>query len=843
MRTHRADDSNHLIRHRINTLLSNASENPVIIVCGGAGCGKTRAVSDFLRQQKRPCCWLRFDERDNEPARFWESFTDTVMQYDGFTAEKFREVGFPDAEEKQYRFEEIKQKSLRSKFGLFVWDDFHLLEEPAILNFVQKSMINMPPGSSTLLVCRGLPGINIDTLQIKGLVSEINEKDLNFTESELAEYLRKQEIPVDSQTIREIQGDTSGWAFAVDLATRSLKKNPNYFGYVKNTLRQNLHKLMETESWEPVPQRLKQFLAGLSLIGHLSAELVGLLADGNDALLSAFNAQNAYVRFDSYGGAYLIHPLYLEFLRSKQDILTAKEKNKIYKATADWCNQNNYKADALSYYEKIGDYGSIVSVLRSVPMQIPADMAQHAKGIFDRAPAEVFDRVLFFASMHINAVSQLGDAKEALSLAFFYEKKFLALPEEDAMRNSSLSGIYFYLGMLHSVCTYDGKYDFDIYFTKMFDCLSEENHHLFALDDFPRAPWINLTSSALKGEPQKYIEAMKRGEKTAARFANGVTMGADELIQGEMLFYQGSIQTAEPYVVRAMENAKKRMAFDTLHRALFYLMRISVAEGNIKKAEASLREMEELMGETRYLQRFTTYDIAFGWFQYILRQPDTFPRWLTEKFSPYAHASAMENFGNQAKARYCYLTRNFLPLLLYIREMKQRESFLLGRVEMLAMEACVHYKMKNKDLAWKALKEAYETAAPNDILMPFIELGKDMRTLTAAASREQSDASAAGMGIPRSWLESVRYKATSYAKSQSMFINENKKIGVSVKTLSAREQDVLSDLYHGFSQVEIAGKLNLSVNTVKMVTKSIYEKLHVHKISDLVRVAAEQGLV
>jgi DNA-binding CsgD family transcriptional regulator len=50
-------------------------------------------------------------------------------------------------------------------------------------------------------------------------------------------------------------------------------------------------------------------------------------------------------------------------------------------------------------------------------------------------------------------------------------------------------------------------------------------------------------------------------------------------------------------------------------------------------------------------------------------------------------------------------------------------------------------------------------------------------------------------------------------------------------------------LYHGFSQSEIARKQSLSVNTVKMVTKSIYEKLHVHKISDLIRIAAEQGLV
>jgi LuxR family maltose regulon positive regulatory protein len=151
--------------------------------------------------------------------------------------------------------------------------------------------------------------------------------------------------------------------------------------------------------------------------------------------------------------------------------------------------------------------------------------------------------------------------------------------------------------------------------------------------------------------------------------------------------------------------------------------------------------------------------------------------------------------------------------------------------------------MKNKPAAWAALKAAYKTAAPNNILVPFIELGKDIRTLAAAALREHADGMSPGLDIPRSWLESLRHKATSYAKNQSMFVNDNKLFNSGAKVLSAREHDVLSDLYHGFSQSEIADKQSLSINTVKMVTKNIYEKLNVHKISDLIRIAAEQGLV
>jgi len=222
-----------------------------------------------------------------------------------------------------------------------------------------------------------------------------------------------------------------------------------------------------------------------------------------------------------------------------------------------------------------------------------------------------------------------------------------------------------------------------------------------------------------------------------------------------------------------------------------------------------------------------------------------FPGWLTEKFSSYTHPSAIENFGNQIKARYYFLTRDYLPLLSYIRELKNRESFLYGRVEMLAMEACIHHKMKNsKSMAWESFKNAYETAASNDIQMPFIELGKDMRSLINTTLREHPGNSEQCIGIPRSWLESIKHKATSYAKSQSLFINEYQKNDSSkAKELTPREKEVLTYLYNGLSQLEIADKLGLSVNTIKMITRILYDKLHVHKISHLIRIAVEQKLL
>jgi LuxR family maltose regulon positive regulatory protein len=171
--------------------------------------------------------------------------------------------------------------------------------------------------------------------------------------------------------------------------------------------------------------------------------------------------------------------------------------------------------------------------------------------------------------------------------------------------------------------------------------------------------------------------------------------------------------------------------------------------------------------------------------------------------------------------------------------MKGRESILYGRVEMLALKACAYLHMKNLSEAVKAFREAYKEAEPNNIITPFIELGRDMRTLTSAAIRGPNS------GIPGEWLEMVKRKSASFAKYQSAMISDFEKAGGYRHSviLSERENKVLSDLYHGLSRAEIASGQKLSVNTVNSVVNSIFNKLGARGIADAVRIAAEENLL
>jgi len=830
----------HFERQRLNNLFAEAVKYPLVVVCAGAGYGKTSAIYDFVKKAGASTAWIQLSERDNVGARFWENYIHSIAQANKPFAHAIGNLGFPDSDDKLNQYFRILQNSEDQGRRIVIVDDFHLIEDPAVLRFLERAAQNIPPGASVFLLSRVTPNINIASKVSGGLVYNINEDELLFTEEELAQYFRQLEIVAQPGDFHKIIQDTEGWAFAINLVARSYRKAPGYEGYLRSAMRTNIFQLMESAIWSRISERLSHFLIRLSLIDHLSVDLIEKLAKGDNELIAELERQHAYFRRDDYINAYLIHNLFLEFLGGKKDLLTEEQKRETYEIAADWCDKNGFKIDALAYYEKVGDYESIIRIFFELPTQVPQDIARYAAGIFERAPAEAFDRVGFIAVMHVRAIMCLGRLDEALRLMRSYEEKYIALPADDAFRNHMLGGIYYCWAITRTLmCTTDDRYDFDEFYAKMDDCLTRSPSDPGPLANHPCGPWISLVGASLKGAPQKFIESFSRATGHAAHCMNGAMTGLDDLARGELDYYRGDVRAAEAHFVRGLERASEHRQFETVHRAYFYLLRIAIYHGNFEGAEETLKDMQTLLEENEYSARFITYDIALAWYYCFLDMPEKAPDWLREKFTPYGHAYFIENFGNQAKARYCYRTKNYPILLAYIEEQQRRESILFGRVEMLAIEACMYYKMKERAKAFASLKQAYDVSAPNDIMMPFIELGKDMRTLTAAAMKEK------GCGVPEAWLEEAGRKAASYAKRQASLVNKYKRTNHIKEdvVISQREMEILTDLSHGMSRKEIAAYRNISVNTVKMMIGAIYDKLGAENLADLIRIATERRMI
>jgi len=835
-----SENNGHFIRPRINALLAQAVKKPLTIICAGMGCGKTRGVYDFTQECGIPTAWIQFKKADNLGLRLKDTYDHTVAQINKPLSGELKTLDYPDTGNELNKYFSARNPKQKGMHCIFVFDDFHLVKDVAVLRFMERAINNLSEYTSVILITRELPRINISSLMVRDCVSIINEAELNFTENELSQFLLEQGLGTETSNLKKIYNDTNGWAFLVNFVIRMLKKSPGYLGYVCDTIKKDVLQLIEMEVWNAVSEKLRRFLLRLSLSNHFSTELVDILSDGDENLIAELKAQNAFIRFNNHMASYHIHNLCLDFLYTKQNLLSTDEIKNTYKKIADWCIKNNFLADALLYYEKAVDYESIASNLFSSPAQFYMDNAPLISGIFKRAPDDIFDRVEFSAAAHIHGDLCLGEWQKTHELILYYERKYLQLPEDSVFRNRMLGCIYYYHAILRMLqCTVDDRYDFDTYFAKM--------HNFLIL--FPVYPncwhqqspglWTSMVGCSRANAPQEYLDALIRSTQYIQECVNGLTAGIDDLCHGELLFYQGNIINAKHHITKALETAREHKQFEIVHRSLFYTMRIAVLQGDYTTIVNAIKEMEKQLECNEYFTRTFTYDIVIGWYYYILSRPKRIPSWLKDNFATHVHAGTLENFGNKIKALYCYLIKNYADLLSYIEAQKRRELVLFDRVELLSMEACVHYMMNNQNAAFSALQEAYETAAPNEIVMPFIELGKDMRTLLGAAANDPN------IKIPQAWIKSIKQKASAYARNQDLIISDYKKKNElsSNITLTPRESEILHGLYEGLSNTGIAARFGLSVNTIKMHIGCIYDKLGARNKADIFRIASEHNLL
>jgi len=831
----------YLERPRLQKLLESAMDYPMVIVCAGAGYGKTRAVNSYVRKHAATTAWVQLSEPDNVATRFWENYSNMLSLSWPEYGRRICGIGFPETDEAFSKYIAVMREiTVQPGKHIRVFDDFHLIHNPAVLRFFERAVDMIPSNVTLLLISRTVPEINMVGLIMRDRVFTINEDMLCFTEEEIAEYFGQLKLPATRGTIRNIFHDTQGWAFAVNLIGRSLTKEQKYERSALEAMKKNIFRLIDAEISGTVSGTLLRFLMRISLIDHLAASLVNVLAKDDAELIKEMEQVNAYIRYDYHIDAYLIHHLFRDYLRQHSQSLTAEERKETYQAAGEWCDANGYHIDAFSYYEKSGDFTAITKKVASLNVQLPQDMAEYALGIFDRAPDEVKAGNPIFPSMYLKLKISLGQLDEAEGLARRYAEEFEAHPESPA-RNRGLTAIYAVWALLRmDMCTYTDVYDFDFYFQKMSENYDKSPFALFgAYKSMSAISWASLVGTNRAGALEEYIDAAARAIPYVSHVLNGGLTGYDDLLRGELCFCRGEFDAAEQYLKQSIGKARTNDQYVTLNRALTYLMRIAFFRGDLAGATARLEEMEELLSEKDYGVRYSIYDVACGVYKLYLGQPEQIPEWLKGDFSPYTHPSFLENYANRMKTRYHYETRKYRALLAYIENESKRTTILYGNIELTVLKALVLSKLKRRGEAIAALTEAYGLAESNRTIVIFTQYAKDMRMLTAAALKDE------GCAIPKAWLENVNRKASAYAKRIAAMVSEYRAAHHTETeiALTEREINILRDLSQGLSRSEIAASQNISVNTVKMFINIIYYKLGVSSLPDAIRVAVNQKLV
>jgi LuxR family maltose regulon positive regulatory protein len=263
----------------------------LILVSAPAGFGKTNLVSTWLNGlQTRPayqCAWLTLEESDDDPAHFWSNFIlaiQTVRPQAGS-----RSLGL---------LQSAPDIPLESILGLLLddlaeghgrlvlaLDDFHFVQNPAILKGMAFWLEHQPEGVHTLIATRMDPFLPLARLRARQQAAELRLPDLRFSPEEARTFLsHSMQLELSAAQVEALEDRTEGWAAGLQMAALSLRNHPDPDGFIAayNSQDRYLLDYFTDEILSSLPGALQEFLLKTSILEKMNSELCDALV-GNSA--------------------------------------------------------------------------------------------------------------------------------------------------------------------------------------------------------------------------------------------------------------------------------------------------------------------------------------------------------------------------------------------------------------------------------------------------------------------------------------------------------------------------------------------------------------------------------
>ena len=840
-------------RPRVERILNQVSECKLVYVIAGAGYGKTQAVHNYIHNQTDAVVrWMQLTESDNTGSRYWESLTRNIAFDNPDLADKLRKLGFPETLSRFKQFAEIlRTTEHRSQKTYLVLDDFHLISSKQALTFAERCAHLQIPGACVILISRKEPEINAVTLFSKGWAGLITEEDLRFTESEIADFFSLRGIPYSADYLPRFAGITKGWALAVSLLSIVLERMPHNLELAKDIMAQNIFKLFETEAFGDFSESIQKKMIMLSLTADLPlASLHEIFED--DSFIRHTPQLSSFLWFDSFIGDYRIHPLYLEFLQSRQDSLSEEEKLSTYRRAAEWCADNNFGMDAVKYYAKSHQYEKIIDLFLSLPYRLPTDACEYYLQILEDIKKDVADKgneavTLLINYFEPNFLIGLGRYEQARALCFDI------IREQEGLRTTFsyglISAAYSKLAYIDVyTCTITHKYDFpehlkkSVEYYKMASGPPVRISGAYAIADI-RSFACLVGEGAELSEFDRFVETTGEAMNYIPETYHKMFYGYDDLAAAELAFFRNRLDAARNHAHDSILKARVTEQYSIEAAARQYLLRIAIHEGNYPLVSEIMNQLRERLDESVFWNRRLLYDLFAGSFYIHIGLSDKVPIWLgTEDEKETASEARIPTRELIIVVRYYLSRRKYQQALTILYNSYPRapeERFLFGELILSILLAYTRLRTGDTPGAAREFENAYRMSFNGEFEMPFIELGRSFRPLATAVAQQQ------GRVIPKEWLFATERKAGIYAKMTSV-------IRSAVRTelnmtdaihLSERELEVLNDMYNGLSREEIATKRYLSINTVKKILQSIYIKLDASNNIDAIRIAIDMKLI
>ena len=336
-----ASSSRSIVRDRLLRPL-HADGWRVALLTAGPATGKTTLTADWFHSLGRTAReWLRLDVDDNQPERFWMSFTTAL--------ERSLPGAFAGSVQRASNFDRAQFELLDSVLSdwadaaeplTLVVDDAHHLRDHQLTKDLGALMEHLPRGSRVVLISRLDLPLPIAAWRVRSWLVEIRQHELAFTLPEAQSLFETLgEVDLEPRDVETIWRQSEGWVAALRLASSTLRGRTDLAVAVSEFSGRNpmVADLLAEQLLSRQAPDIADFLLRTSILDTLDAELCDALSGRDDSyriLLRMASELQFVTTIGPEREAFRYHPLFAELLRFELARLKPSEVRPLHQLAA-----------------------------------------------------------------------------------------------------------------------------------------------------------------------------------------------------------------------------------------------------------------------------------------------------------------------------------------------------------------------------------------------------------------------------------------------------------------------------------------------------------------------------
>jgi LuxR family transcriptional regulator, maltose regulon positive regulatory protein len=849
----------------------------LIHISAPAGYGKTTLLTQWAHSSQFPAAWLSISEDDNDPERFlryllraWETVWPGVIE---------SRLGLllgsmmPAREAVLSAFINVASDS--SDHTVFVLDDYHLIETPAIHEALTFLLDHLPPTLHFVVAGRGEPPLPLARYRARHELLGFLAEDLHFVPEETNTFLNEtMKLDLAHDEVAALQTQLEGWIAGLQLMALTIQRGQTRTGRLGVSGRQRfIADYLSEDVLAHLPESVQRFLLQTSILNDLCGPLCHAVTGREDAqpMLESLERDSLFlIPLDDRREWFRYHRLFADFLREELQRRYPDEVADRHRRAARWYLDHDLPEQAFQHAVASNDVECVIQLFdRYISAKLNSGEMRLVGQWVDSLPAEwvaaypvlglarvahlAFTGAFEACMRHIDEVEQRLTPAENDSLHWqlarvtavrcmmacmqndlmqaesHADQALQALPQEDL---GWRPGIYAALG--DSYRRHGRWQEARECYLKALSVTNSPQLRFMAIHAFGALADLALRQGRLReadGYWRKALAVIQERENWG-RLELPV-VGWVYIRIGELLYEWNELAQAREHLSAGLERAELGGDVRALIAGYLILGRLKLSKGDIETAAAYLERARSLVEQAEFpdwTSRFERFQLELWLAQDRLRAAvdwsDTVLRDASIEDRPESEVAQL------AMAR-VLIVKGDTPSLgraVSLLEQLLQDAEAEGRIgvviEALGLQALAHWKRGESSDALTTVKRALRLAEPEGYIRLFADLGLPMaRLLQEVRSRD----------VMSDYVDILLLAfGAEFPDSPEAALPE---------PLTEREQEILELIAAGLTNHEIADKLIISPETVKKHTGNIYGKLGVRSRTEATARARELDML